>query len=186
MRAYQKERFLNAVCFFAKEHCRRTGRPAFQTYIYKYLSLFDFRVLEEEGQPALGINYKAYEMGPVPQDLYSRKEATSHYEFLKTESALGEPRFVINPLVEPDMDYFSKYEIEVMTQILDEFTKPGIATKDLIRATHDRIPAWKKAWRNRGTKESVPMDYGDTFGVREKSESSERYKIYEALERGSR
>ena len=186
MRAYQKERFLNAVCFFATEHSRRTGRPAFQTYIYKYLALFDFRILEEEGQPALDIGYKAMEMGPVPTDLYSKREATSHYEFLRVCGNLGEERFVINPLKDPDLEYFSEAELTIMRAILDEFARPDVSTKALIKATHERIPAWKKAWSRRGDKAAVVMSYDDTFSPKTNTESSERYFTYKALHRDPR
>jgi hypothetical protein len=185
MRAYQKERFLNAVCFFATEHARRTGRPAFQTYIYKYLALFDFKILEEEGQPALDIGYRAMEMGPVPEDLYSKKEATSHYEFLKVCGSHGEDRYVINPIADPNLDYFSEAEVATMHAILDEFARPGVSTKALIKATHDRIAAWRKAWRQRGERIAVPMSYDDTFEARKRTESSERFQIYKALQRAS-
>lgn len=186
MRAYQKERFLNAVCFFAVEHSRRTGRPAFQTYIYKYLALFDFKILEEEGQPALEIGYRAMEMGPVPLDLYSKKEATSHYEFLKICGTRGDELFVINPLTEPDLEYFSEIEVATMRSILDEFARPGVSTKTLIDATHKRISAWRKAWRQRDGKAAVPMTYDDTFGAQKQTESSERYQTYKALQRAPR
>jgi uncharacterized phage-associated protein len=186
MRAYQKERFLNAVCFFATEHSRRTGRPAFQTYIYKYLALFDFAMLEAEGQPALDIKYRAMEMGPVPEDLYSKKEATSHYEFLRVCGDGGELRYVINPITEPDLDYFSAVEVATMRSILDEFARPQVSTKALIKATHDRIAAWRRAWRQRGGLAAVPMSYDDTFaGARRKSESSERFQTYKALQHAS-
>jgi uncharacterized phage-associated protein len=181
MRAYQKERFLNAVCFFAKEHSRRTGRPAFQTYIYKYLALFDFKILEEEGQPALDIAYKAMEMGPVPIDLYSKKEATSHYEFMKVNGTAEKDLYVIDPIRDPDLDYFSEAEIAVMNGILDEFAKPKTTTQTLIKATHERIAAWRKVWKHHGSRQSVPMSYEDNFNPRRHSESSERFKTYKAL-----
>lgn len=186
MRAYQKERFLNAVCFFASQHSKRTGHTAFQTYIYKYLALFDFAMLERDGQPALDIDYKAYKRGPVPDDLYSNKEDTSHYEFLEVKGIDGEPRVVINPLVEPDMEYFSEEEISVMEGILAEFARPGVTTQTLIDATHERITAWEKAWERRGIRKKVPMTYDDTFDPETPTESSERYFLIKAIKNGPR
>lgn len=186
MRAYQKERFLNAVCFFASQHSRRTGQTAFQTYIYKYLALFDFAMLEQDGQPALDIDYKAFERGPVPDDLYSDKQDTSHYQFMKVAGRDGEPLYVINPLVEPDLSYFSAEEISVMEGILAEFAHPGVTTQELIDATHARIIAWKKAWDRRGVHKSMPMAYDDTFDPDAPTESSERYFLIKAFKNGPR
>lgn len=174
---------MNAVCFFAREHSKRIGRPAFQTYVYKYLALFDFKVLELEGLPALDIKYNAMEMGPVPLGLYSEKQDTSHYRFLPIRNAKGEEKTIVDPLIEPNLDYFSEDEISIMKSILDEFAHPGASTEALIDATHERIQAWKKAWARRGMAKSVPMSYSDTFDTDEQTEVYEHFLTYKALQR---
>lgn len=63
---YQKEKIENAICFFAYEHKKATRKFLTQTYLYKYLALFDFKCLEETGKPALGLKYMAMEKEADP------------------------------------------------------------------------------------------------------------------------
>ncbi len=188
MIAYQKERIENAICFFASEFKKRVGRPAYQTYIYKYLALFDFQILKETGKPALDIGYDALDKGPVPKYLYySRKkhEATC-YRFITAD---GESK-IIEPVKEPDLDFFSDHELAVMWQILDRYAYPGITTNVLIDASHD-IQSWKTAWARRGQRRRVPMSYDDTFQrLNEKTEAKrtpeeESYLIFKAIKQAA-
>jgi hypothetical protein len=163
---YQKERIINAICFFASEHNRRTGLPVFQTYIYKYLALLEFWNIERTGVPVLGLSYDALERGPVPKEIYYEKkyQKTDKYEFEKCDL-----RNVDNPNItkvivkeQPDLDYFSEQEIELMNEILDKFAKRCTRTKNLIDESH-KIRAYKVAWRARGEKKKSQIRYDDMF-----------------------
>jgi hypothetical protein len=74
---YQMEKIENAICFFAKEHQKKARKPLYQTFLYKYLAFLDFISLRETGQPALGLRYLAMEKGPVPIEIYDKKESYS-------------------------------------------------------------------------------------------------------------
>jgi hypothetical protein len=180
MRAYQKERFENAVCFFAQEHRRRTGRRAFQTYIYKYLALFDFLMLEQDGVPAFDIAYDAMENGPVP-NFYFDKANTDKYRFHEHKIPRRRPQYFIEPIAPPELDYFSDDELAAMRSILDEFAVPGARTGHLINATHQRLRAWVKAWSARDTRKRVPMRYQDQFDSSTPDDILERFNMYEVL-----
>ncbi|MGH2575337.1 MAG: hypothetical protein ACRDFC_06525, partial [Ignavibacteria bacterium] len=58
---YQKEKIINSILFFAKEHKNKTRKPLLQTFLYKYLAFLDFKSVEETGLPALGLTYLAME-----------------------------------------------------------------------------------------------------------------------------
>ncbi|MBW8003069.1 MAG: DUF4065 domain-containing protein [Planctomycetes bacterium] len=184
MLAYQKERIENAICYFAREHQKRAQKPAYQTYIYKYLALFDFRVLEKTGKPALDIEYDAYERGPVPRPLYNTRSFHKNqcYKF-KPE---GENSIIIEPARRPNLNFFSEFEIEIMNQILAQYAHPWITTDILNEASHE-IPAWQKVWSRRGDRSKVPMSYDDNFdNINNKSESEltreeDTYLVYKAL-----
>ena len=187
---YQKEKFDNAVCFFASEHTRRTGRPTYQTYIYKYLALFDFAVLENTGKPALDIDYEAYKRGPVPE-IYDRRRIynTECFEFVKIISQEPDEKYIVAAKKDPDMEYFSSYEIEIMKALVDKFAIPGTTTDPIIEATHE-IKAWEKAWEKRGIRKKVKMQYEDNFiDLNAKSEEEltpeeETFLVYKALKKG--
>ena len=87
---YQKEKFENAICFFASEHYKATRKALTQTYLYKYLALLDFRSIETTGKPVLGLEYMAMEKGPVPIKLYRERETIKSdcFEFKKSEGSV--------------------------------------------------------------------------------------------------
>ncbi len=186
MLAYRKERIENAICYFAQEHKKRARKPTYQAYIYKYLALFDFRVLDETGKPALDIEYDAYERGPVPRHLYDA--ITSHKNKYCKFKPQGEDSIIIEPARRPNLDFFSEFEIEIMNQILAEFAHPWITTDELNEASHE-IKAWQKAWNNRGERRKVPMSYDDNFqGLDINSESKltreeDTYLVFKALKK---
>jgi len=174
---YQKQKFDNAICYFATEHSKRTEKLTTQTYIYKYLALLDFKVLRETGKPALNIGYDAYLKGPVPH-IYNRrhKHSTELYEF--AASVEDKSIIYVVPKKAPNLDYFSEYEVEIMNQLIDEFARKGTTTDPMIRATHKRIRAWREAWKKRGIWRKAPMRYEDTFTNLDKK-SEDQYSIQE-------
>ena len=184
MHAYQKERIENVICYFASEHEKRAEIPAYQTYIYKYLSIFDFTVLEKTGKPALDIQHIALPKGPVPRRLYDNpsNSTNSYYDIKEYES--GNKAF--KPKKEPDLNYFSKTEIEVMNQLLNEFAYPGVTTDIINEASHD-IKAYRKAWAKRGDRKRVTISYDDQFDqINKKKEEDlspeeETYLVHRAL-----
>lgn len=181
---YKQQKLDNAICYLASEHVKRAEKPAYQTYVYKYLAMFDFQILQKTGKPALDIEYEAYERGPVPKRLYaSRHEHKGHCYTLKPE---GENSIIIQPSQRANLDCFSELEIEVMNSILDEFAHPWITTDILNEASHE-IRAWQAAWARRGDMGKVPMSYDDSFSaLNEKEEAQltpeeETYLTFKAL-----
>jgi len=161
MIAYQKERLENAISFFARKIQEIAHKPAYQTYIYKYLALFDFRMLKKRGTPALGIDYDAFEKGPVPKDLYDNIDILESKYFKVNIDNDG--NYYFESTQNPDLDYFSPSEITTMTEIVNQFIRQGMTTREVIEATHQEIKAWQKAWKNRGDKGRVRMKYEDSF-----------------------
>lgn len=181
---YQKEKIENAICFFAREHQKKSGHPLYQTFLYKYLAFLDFESLRETGRPCLGLSYRAMEHGPVPIEIYDR--------YTKIKSALFEFRsvqdnvYAIYPKGKPDLDYFSKKEISRMERLIEIYAKDYIQTKMISDASHESILAWKKTWKSHP---NGMMDYKSEFddGLLNKKEEEltypeESYLTYRALE----
>ena len=61
----REERIKNAICFFASEHQRLTGRPLTHTSLYKYLAFLDYASIEKTGRPALGLLYRTKGRHPL-------------------------------------------------------------------------------------------------------------------------
>lgn len=156
---YQKEKTENAICFFAKEHQKKARKPLYQTFLYKYLAFLDFTSLKETGEPALGLRYRAMERGPVPIDIYDKRETYSSplAKFVKDERG----GIMVIARKEPDLDYFSPYEIELMSRLIEIYARSYIPTKLVSDASHQEIAAWKNTWQ---TKPNSLIDYASEFG----------------------
>jgi len=181
---YQKEKIENAICFFAREHLKKTKHPLYQTFLYKYLAFLDFESLRETGRPCLGLTYKAMERGPVPMEIYSKRNEfkTPLFEFYHDQ----EGRFTIHSKCKANLDYFSKFEINQMHRLIEIYAKSYIPAKIISDASHESIISWKKTWKKNP---NGIMDYDaefddNLFNKKEKelNYSEESYLIYRALE----
>jgi hypothetical protein len=145
---YQTEKIENAICFFAIEHKKKTRRNLDQTSLYKYLGFLDFETFEERGKPALGLKYMAMEKGPVPIEIYGKRNnlKTACFEFLKIADDYGRDKYVIIAHGKPNMDYFSEYEKKKMGRIIEIFAESSIKAHLRSEASHQKIKAWKKTW----------------------------------------
>lgn len=188
MIAYQKEKQDNAICFFAKEHKARAGVALVQTYLYKYLAFLDFLSVEKTGVPAIGLEYKAMVNGPVPPAIYNKRNflETPLYKFVN----MGEKVFVIEPKGEPNLDYFSPFEIKIMTMLVAKYAKKYGRTEDISEDSHKHIKAWKKTYDQ---KPNAIIDYILTFDGdikrkpnKELAYPEERYLIYIGIKHTSK
>ena len=184
MIAYQNEKIENAIGFFATQHKKATRKPLSQTFLYKYLAFLDFKSLEETGRPVLGLKYKAMERGPVPIEIYSKRTnyKTSLFEFRR----IRETQFVVIPQKNPNLDYFSKYEIDLMRRLIEIYADTFVKTGDISEASHQEIKAWKKAW-NRQPNSLIDYDWSFDNDINSKPEdrlsfAEENYLIYKGLE----
>jgi len=166
VRAYRRERLENAIAYIIKIHQLLSKKEAAQTYIYKYLALIDFRSIEETGKPVFDVDYDAFDKGPVPKNLYDYRDfivdKEDEFDVIKLESN-SEDNYIYKLKKEPNLDYLSDYEIELIESTVEEYANKSVVTKDLIEATHEKIKAWQVAWKNRGSKGRVPINFLHTF-----------------------
>ena len=144
---YQKEKIENAICFFAKEHRKKTRQMLYQTFLFKYLALFDFGYLKKYGKPALGLTYQAMEKGPVPIEIYNKRmdEPWSNlFSFQEDQN-----KFMIIPKGTPNLDYFSSREIKLMNTLIEIYAHQFINSKLMSDASHQEILAWKRTWQKK-------------------------------------
>ncbi len=168
MIAYRKEKIENAICFFATEHKKKAGKPLAQTYLYKYLAFLDFLSVEKKGTPAFDLEYKAMEMGPVPYRIYNKRRNlnTELFEFVDQ----GQNIFIVKSKSQPNLDYFSKFEIGLMKRLITKYATEYGKTDEISDDSHKRIKAWKIAYDNK--KNSI-IDYFLVFDedIKKKAEN---------------
>ncbi len=183
MIAYQKEKIDNAICFFAAMHKKKTRHYLHQTFLYKYLAFLEYNMLEKNGHLSLGLKFNAFRQGPVPVDLHDNRTYLEN-DLFKFQD-IGNQKFQIIAKKKPDLDYFSKEEIDEMNTLIDIYAKSYIPSNLISEASHEKIKAWKKTYKK--SPNSV-MDSSLTFddNLYEKNEAEltyaeENYILYNAL-----
>lgn len=188
MLAYKREKIENAICFFASEYIKSTKRNIPQTILYKMLAFLDFNVLKNTSKPSLELEYKAMERGPVPIEIYDNRKIpyeTECFKFVQT----GPQNFDIEAKKEPDLDYFSDYELKVMKEIILKYAYRKISRKELSKLicddSHNEIKAWEIAW-NKKTNSKIEYDYVFDENIFSKPESElsnaeKTYLIYKSF-----
>lgn len=177
---YRKAKIQNAIVFFAREHRKKTRKPLYQTYLYKYLAFLDFISLREIGRPVLELIYKAMQRGPVPIEIYKEKADTPLYKFVKNE--LGE---IIVTNNKPNMDYFSSYEIELMYRLIEIYATSWMTTDVMSDASHEDIAAWRRTYyQNPNTTIDYILEFDDDLLSKRENELTypeEAYLTYRAI-----
>lgn len=188
MIAYRKEKIDNAICFFALEHKKKSGKDLAQTFLYKYLAFLDFLSVEKTGVPAFDLEYKAMEKGPVPYKIYNKRRnlKTNLYEFIDR----GENIYIVKSKAKPSVDYFSGFEINIMNQLISKYATKYSKTGEISDDSHRRIKAWQKAYE--GKINSI-IDYALTFegDITKKSEedltqAEECFLTFQAMKNAAR
>ena len=192
MIAYKREKLENALSYIIKIHETLAKKEATQTYIYKYMALVDFKSLEETGRPVFDFDYIALKKGPVPAKLYDFRENIvddeDFFDVIKLKMT-DEGNFVYKNKKEPDLDYLSDYEINLIETTVESYANEKVKTQHLIDATHEKIKAWDTAWEHRDGVDRVIIDPLDTFEdikTKEQEELSPTEEIalfYHALRR---
>ena len=149
-----RQKLINAIVFFAAntQHCGKVT-------LFKLLYLLDFAHFRETGRSVTGLDYRAWEMGPVPLDLMQE------WDGLKTDMAAAieiQPERVITyvrervvPRTTFDDNLFTKRELKLMQEFAlrfrDELTRP------MINLTHAERGPWDKIWdEGRGNDQRIP------------------------------
>jgi len=155
---FQKEKIENAISYFAAEHKKRTHQALSQTALYKYLAFFDFGILKKTGSPALGLKYLAMDNGPVPIDIYKKRDnyKTELFEFRKVDNN----KYIIISMRKADLDFFSELEIEELQRLIEIYANCFVDVSIMSDASHQEIRAWAIAYKKR---KNSPIDYKDTF-----------------------
>jgi len=166
IKTHEREKLINAMVFFA-ENTRHCGKIK----LFKLLYLLDFEHFKETGRPVTGMEYRAWEKGPVPHELWCEwpamqrgsaandianaidivPESTGDYELQK-----------VVPLIAFHDDHFTRRELRIMRSLVERFRDER--TKPLINFTHQLLGPWEVTWRDgQGNNESI--DYALAVGA---------------------
>jgi len=150
---HNREKLLNALVYFSK-NTKSCGK----TKLFKLLYFLDFIHFRETGKSVTGLNYYAWEKGPVPQDLFFELEQPN--PDLKETVALlkqfgDEDDKLCRVIAKKPFDpkFFSYRELKIMGNLAFVFQEA--LAKDMVEITHLTGTPWDKTIKEKGKKKRI-------------------------------
>jgi uncharacterized phage-associated protein len=148
---HHREKLINSVVYFAK-NTKFCGK----TKLMKLLYFLDFIHFKQTGKSVTGLDYFAWERGPVPKALFEeisgdmKPDMKSAIIVFPTESFQQ-----IRSKKKFDDRYFSKRELEILENI--SFIFKDAQADDMIESTHLKNEPWDRTLKQKG--EFQKIDY---------------------------
>lgn len=152
---HHRDKLIQAIIFFA-QHTKHCGK----TKLFKLLYLLDFEHFRLTGRSVTGLEYYAWEKGPVPVALEDEwdefKPDLALAIRIKPERLFSYSRQTVTPRLAFDDSYFSKRELGLMREIAEKY-RSHLAS-EMVEVTHAENGAWDKVWAN-GEGHNQLIDY---------------------------
>ena len=141
---HYREKLINAIIYFAK-NTRYCGK----TKLLKLLFFLDFRHFKQTGKSVTGLEYFAWEMGPVPKDLFEefnnmKPDLNEAIRILSHEGGFQE----IKPKKQFDDEYYSEKEKRLLEEI--SFMFRDAKADDMVEVTHLKNEPWHRTLKEKG------------------------------------
>lgn len=148
---HHREKLINAIIYFAT-HTKYCGK----TKLLKLLYFLDFKHFKQTGRSVTGLDYFAWQMGPVPRDLFEELSDEMNPDLRAAIHKLAEEGFQkIRPKKRFDDQYFTKKEMELLEQI--SFIFEDAKADDMVESTHLKNEPWDQTLKQKG--EFKKIDY---------------------------
>ncbi|OGP55921.1 MAG: hypothetical protein A2Y65_04600 [Deltaproteobacteria bacterium RBG_13_52_11] len=146
--SHNREKLLNALVYFSK-----STRFCGKTKLFKLLYFLDFIHFRETGRSITGLNYYAWDKGPVPQDLFHelKQPDTDLKETIALlEQSEDEDYRLCRVIAKKPFDpkYFSRREKKIMEEL--SFVFKDALAKDMVEITHLSGTPWDKTMKEKG------------------------------------
>lgn len=180
---HSREKLINSIIYFLN-NTKNCG----QTKLFKLLYYLDFMHFRETGRPVTGLDYYAWDFGPVPKNLFNEMEnpATDLKEsiFIPVKAEKDYKSFVeIKAKKKVDDKYFTKRELRILEKVAFVFKDAN--AEDIIEASHLPNHPWDKTIKTKG--EKAKIDYtlalDNTEGSLSIEEVTERIKDKEEIKK---
>ncbi len=148
---HHREKLINAIIYFAKntKYCGKTK-------LLKLLYFLDFCHFKQTGMSVTGLDYFAWEMGPVPKVLFDELSGNMRPDMKDTINELPAEKFQqIRPKKKFDDKYFSKREMKLLKDT--SFIFHDAKADDMVESTHLKNEPWDKTLKEKG--EFQKIDY---------------------------
>jgi len=141
---HQREKLINAVIYFA-EYTNFCGK----TKLLKLLYFLDFRHFKQTGKSVTGLDYFAWDMGPVPRELFEELDEGMRPDLRAAIKGFPKEGFQkIAPKKQFNPDFFSKREIGLLEDLSYMFR--DAKADDMIESTHLKNEPWDRTLKEKG------------------------------------
>lgn len=148
---HHREKLINAIIYFAAntKYCGKTK-------LLKLLYFLDFRHFKQTGKSITGLDYYAWNMGPVPKDLFNELTEKMDSDLKAAIHDLPQEGFQkIRPKKKFDPKYFSNQEMNLLKDLA--FIFKDAKADDMIESTHLKNEPWDRTLKEKG--EFKKIDY---------------------------
>lgn len=174
-----REKLVDAIIFFAS-HTKYCGK----TKLIKLLYLLDFEHFRQTGKSVTGLDYFAWELGPVPvkvyQDLDEPPEDLREAVEIVPTRVIDFFRLEVHPKRAFDADNFTKRELGIMETLAQRFRDDQ--SRPMVNVTHDERGPWAAVWEGgRGQNDRIPYRLAVNATGETRDAVLESAELYEGL-----
>lgn len=141
----ERNKMFNALIYFS-ENVLYPGK----TKLFKLLNFLDYSHFQKTGRSVTGLEYFAWERGPVPQELYKEwKRPTEEFMAHNTKQKVKAGKFereILTPKHGFDARLFSKFELDLMKRLARQHFDDNAA--DMSELSHFETGYWAEVWNN--------------------------------------
>jgi len=178
---HHREKLINAIIYFA-DHTKYCGK----TKLLKLLYFLDFKHFKQTGKAVTGQDYFAWDMGPVPRELFEELSGNMKPDMKTAIDDLPAEGFQkIQPKKKFDPRYFSNREMKILEEVA--FIFQDAKADVMVETTHLYNEPWDRTLKEKGEfkkidymlaidSEIVSLPYDEAKDRIE--ERSEMYKIF--------
>jgi uncharacterized phage-associated protein len=153
---HYREKLLQAIVYFAR-HTQKLGITKLMKLLY-YLDFIHFR---QTGTPVTGLDYYAWERGPVPRDVWQElsdpdrlpADVKQVIRVDRIPMQRGGEFLKISPRVSFDSTFFTPREVRLLGELAEIFAEAN--ADDMVEASHLRNQPWHKTIKERGMGEHI-------------------------------
>ena len=154
-----REKLLNALIYFSGE----VMWPG-KTKLYKLLHYLDFLHYHETGRSVTGLEYYAWEKGPVPKELHWELEGRPNADFIehllkeKVQLRSGKVRHELKARKKFREELFSPFELELMAMLAKRHMKDN--ADQMSEESHFKTGPWHQVREVESRKDAlIPYEY---------------------------
>ena len=174
---HDREKLLNTLAYFIN-NTSWYGK----TKLFKLLYFLDFEHFKETGRSVTGLDYFAWEMGPVPAALQNEidnpeSDFSESFDIDIKPANRGKIIYLI-PKIRFDPTHFTRRELRLLRELASRY---DLATAgEMVEQTHLETQPWHQVWEVEQRRfERIPYEYALSTEEREYIESitTERLEV---------